>query len=255
MKDRLRDMLSSHDTLYGVICRDATLIDMELMAQTGYHVVWLDREHSAQSMSDMLHLARVAEYLGMTPMLRIPELSRTHVQTALDGGTRILTLPDVRTPDEARRFAEYGKYPPLGRRGVSTTAAGSGYALGSDIRNTLQAVNAMTRLMVMIESETGYQALDDILAVPGIDMLTIGPLDWATGMGLYGKEARAALAPRIEHALKASVRAGLIPAMFATDPELAAMYRTWGARILFIGEDVVMKRHSLEHTLKRFGAV
>lgn len=247
--DRLGELLHERERLYGVICRDATLIDIELMAQSGYNVVWLDREHGAQSMAEMLRLARTIEHLGMVPMMRISEGSRTHIQTALDGGIRLLALPDVRSPEEARRFVHLAKYPPLGGRGVSTTAAGAGYTLGDDTRQTLADVNAATRLMIMIENDTGYDALEAILAVAGIDLLTIGPLDWATSLGLYGVEARTRLLPKIEHTLRVAADAGVITAMFVSDEEVGKRYRDCGVRLFFIAEDIVLKRRSLEATI------
>ena len=49
MVDRLNDLLNEREFLYGMLCRDATLVDVELMAQAGYHIIWIDLEHSHQS--------------------------------------------------------------------------------------------------------------------------------------------------------------------------------------------------------------
>ena len=53
ISDRLGELLQEHEFLYGVICRDATLTDIELMAQAGYHIVWLDLEHCPQSVPEL----------------------------------------------------------------------------------------------------------------------------------------------------------------------------------------------------------
>ena len=62
----------------------------------------------------------------------------------------------------------------------------------------------------MIESDEACDALDGILAVEGIDMVTVGPMDWAVGLGLFGDEARARQAPKIERVLKTAAEAGRI---------------------------------------------
>ena len=131
-------------------------------------------------------------------MARIPELTRTQVQRLLDGGMEILTLPDVRSAAQAARLVQLGKFPPLGERGVSSSSAGTGFTLGSDPRRALGEADLRTSLMVMIESDEGYRALDDILEVEGIDMLTVGEMDWSVSLGLFGPEAKRALAPKIE---------------------------------------------------------
>ena len=249
--DRLKSMLENQDTLYGIICRDATNIDIELLAQAGYHVIWMDHEHSAQSLSEMLRLSRTIHHLGMVPMLRVSELSRTQIQAALDGGIHILTLPNVENPHQVQQFVRYGKYPPAGERGVSTTNAGADYSLGEDIQQTLQEVNDATHLMIMIESENGFNRLDEILAVDGIDMVTIGPLDWASKMEVYGSAAQQVLRPRIEEVIRSSSQTGKIVAMVAlSDADLTRQYHHLGVRIFFIGEDIVMKREKYADTLR-----
>ena len=90
MIDRLAQLLREHDRLFVMICRDATPTDVELMAQAGYHVVWLDLEHSPQPISDAVRLGRTVSHLGMVPLVRVPEMSRSHVQVLLDAGIEII---------------------------------------------------------------------------------------------------------------------------------------------------------------------
>ena len=249
MKDRLGELLDQHDVLYGVICRDATHSDVELMAQAGYHVVWLDLEHSPQSHGEALRLGRMATHLGMVPLVRIPELTRSHVQVLLDGGAQVLTLPDVRDAAQAARFVQLGKFPPLGERGASTTTPSTGYTLGTDPQRTFREANEATRLMVMIESDEGYEALDQILAVDGIDMVTVGQLDWSVGIGAYSPEAKAGLTPKVESVFTAAAKSGKIVTAGASNADEAAHYVGLGARVLFVGVDVALKRRAL------FGAI
>ena len=196
MQDRLGELLRENDVLYGLTCRDATVTDIELMAQVGYHIVWIDLEHGPQSAADAIALARTAAHLGMVPLVRMLELSRTHVQRLLDGGIQVLNLPDVSDAEEAAEFVRLGKYPPMGDRGVSSTSAGTGFSLGTDTRATLQRANEATHLMVMFEGDHAYENRKSILAVDGIDMATVGPMDWGTGLGLFGRKPNRTSRPR-----------------------------------------------------------
>jgi 2-keto-3-deoxy-L-rhamnonate aldolase RhmA len=252
MEDRLGDLLRENDVLYGLTCRDATVTDIELMAQVGYHIVWIDLEHGPQSTSDAIALARTAAHLGMVPLVRMLELSRTHVQRLLDGGIQVLNLPDVSDAEEAAEFVRLGKYPPMGDRGVSSTSAGTGFSLGTDTRATLQRANEATHLMVMFEGDHAYENRKSILAVDGIDMATVGPMDWGTGLGLFGKEAESYLAPKIDNLLADIRDAGKIATMSVTTPGAALRYREMGVRIFFLGVDVSMKRTMLTETLRPF---
>ncbi len=252
MSGRFRELLKTHDVLYGVICRDTTMTELELMAQIGYSVIFLDLEHSPQSTAEVLRLGRTISHLGMVPLVRIPELSRTHVQCLLDGGIEILTLPDVKNAAQASRLVQLGKFPPLGERGVSTSSAGTRFALGTDPQRALREANERTSLMVMIESDEGYEALDDILKVEGIDLVTVGEMDWSVSLGLFGPEAKQVLAPKIERVLTAAHRSGKILAMGGGRPQQAALYRKLGVRLFFVGVDVNLKRKMLSESLSGF---
>ena len=252
MIDRLSEILNEREFLYGMLCRDATMIDVELMAQAGYHIIWIDLEHSHQSTSEALRLCRFITHLGMVPLVRILEATRTHVQRLLDGGAQIINLPDVRSAQQAANLVELGKYPPLGERGVSSTSASTGFSLGSDTGETLKNANAASHLMVMFESDAGYTALDSILAVDGIDMVTVGPMDWSVGLGIYGEDAKAHLTAKIDNILKATEQAGKIATMTVPNVEQARAYVELGVRIFFLGVDVAMKRNNITDTVGSF---
>lgn len=249
MNDRLGGLLRENGVLYGLICRDVTLTDLELMAQTGYHIVWIDLEHGPQSTTQALQLGRMVTHLGLVPLVRILELSRTHVQRMLDGGIHIVTLPDVRDSSQAARFVELGKYPPLGQRGVSTTSAGTNFSLGANAEQTLRDANDATHLMVMFESDEAFEQRDAILSVQGIDLAIVGATDWSVGLGLYGDDARSHLAPKIEGILASISGAGKIAAMSVGSPEEVRLFHDRGVRIFFVGVDVSMKRKMLVDNL------
>ena len=235
-----------------MICRDATLTDLELMAQAGFHLVWLDLEHSPQSMADMVRLSRTIIHLGMLPIVRIPELLRTHVQPLADAGVPIIALPDIRDTDQAKHFVQLSKFPPLGQRGFSSTSAGIGFSPGSDIQRTLRQANDASHLMVLFESDVGYRALDAILAVEGIDIVTVGPMDWAISLGRHGDMAQSQLSPKIEHVLRVAAQAGKITAMTVSSPQQADDYFDLGVRLFFLGVDVAIKRSALTEMIGGF---
>jgi 2-dehydro-3-deoxyglucarate aldolase len=245
MNDRLGELLDENKALFGIVCRDATHTDLELMAQTGYHIVWIDLEHGPQSMTQAISLARTAKHVGLVPLVRIVKLSRTHVQAALDGGFQIVTLPDVRDSAEAKRFVELGKYPPMGNRGVSTTSAGTDFSLGDDPARTLRGANDATHLMVMFESDDAYEDREAILAVDGIDLAIVGLSDWSISLGLDLREAASLLGPRVDHILEDVSSAGKTAAMMVATPDDVRTYADRGARVFFVGVDISMKRGML----------
>ena len=252
MSNRLGQLLEENEFLYGVICRDVTFTDIELMAQEGYHIVWIDLEHSQQSTEEAIRLGRSVSHLGMVPLVRIRELSRTNVQPLVDGGVQVIVLPDVRSAEQAAELVQLGKYPPLGQRGFSSTNAGIGFKLDGDPNEILRQVNEATHLLVLFESDEGYEQLDDILAVEGIDMVGVGPMDWSISLGISGDAAKENLTPKIERVLTSAVRAGKILVVVPGSPEQAKYYLGLGARVFFVGVDIAMRRKILAESIKCF---
>ena len=254
MKDRLRELLGEHGILCGVICRDATFTDIEVLAASGCHVIWMDFEHSPVSMTRAAELCRLICHTGMVPMARIIELARTHVQGLLDWGYQVILLPDVRDERQASELIRLGTYPPRGDRGVSTSAAGLDFNLGSDVAGKLAEANAVTHLAVQFESDAGFERLDAICAMEDIDVVTVGPGDWAISSGLFGKE-KAALTPKVEQVIKTAADAGKTVAMGVGSAEQATRYVQLGARVLFAGVDVNLKRRVFQESLAPFQAL
>lgn len=242
MTDRLTELLNENRVLCGLVCRDPSFADMELLAAAGCHVVWLDMEHAAYDAKETVRLCRTIQHLGMVPMVRIPELLKTHVQMLLDGGARVILLPSVRDADQAAELVRLCKFPPVGERGIGSTAPVFGYSLGADPKKTLDEANAATHLMVQFEGDKGFDSLDAICAVAGIDMVTVGPLDWGAGLGFHGAERAAVMAPKVEAVLTGAAAAGKITAGIAVNEEQVRRYLGFGVRILFGGLDVALKR-------------
>lgn len=243
MKDRLAQLLDENDVLCGITCRDPSLTDIELMAMAGCHVVWMDLEHAPLTTARAVDLCRTITHLGMVPMVRIIELARTHVQALLDGGYQIVLLPNIRDASQAAQFVRLAKFPPQGERGASSSAAGLDFDLGNDPRRKLDEANAATHLMVQFESDTALGNLDEICAVQGIEMVTVGPIDWAAAAGLLGEEA-SRLTDKIERVLSVASEKGKITAMGVGTAEKAARYVELGVRVLFAGVDVNLKRRA-----------
>ena len=249
MTDRLSELLREKGVLCGVICRDPTPIEIELLAQAGCHVTWVDMEHAPFNPVEAAALFRTIVHLGMVPLVRLVDLTRTHVQLLLDAGAQNLLLPDIRNAAQARELVRLAKYPPVGERGVSSTSAAYDYRLGDDVRKTLQEANAATHLMVQVESDEGLCELDAICAVDGIDMATVGPADWAVGLGLYGPERDAIMSDKADAVIAKASVAGKIIAMTTDEEEQARRYVSMGVRMLFAGVDVNLKRRAFAGAL------
>ena len=242
MGDRLHELLETNDVLFGMLCRAPSMVDFELLAKAGYHVLWLDSEHAPYNPMEVVDYCRTITHLGMVPMVRLVELARTHVQLLLDGGAQILILPNARGADQAREFVQLSKYPPEGKRGLSSSCPALGYSLEPDLEKVLREANESTHLMVQIESDEGAENVESMCAVPGIDMLTVGPADWAVDLGLFGPDRVTTMARKTDDVMQRARRAGMITAATVGDEKQVRHYIDLGSRIIFTGVDVHFRR-------------
>ena len=143
-----------------------------------------------------------------------------------------------------------GKYPPIGRRGFSSTNASVGFQVVGDQLEVLRQVNDSTHLMVQFESDEGYEELDKILSHDGIDMIGVGPGDWSIDLGISGAAAEANLNPKLERVLTRSVSAGKIVVMGPGSSQQIRRFRELGARVFIVGVDVAMRRQVLAQSLR-----
>lgn len=92
---------------------------MEAIGLSGMDYVIIDKEHSPIGVETTLDMIRAAECHGLTPFVRIKDVSRPSVLKLLDIGAKGLIVPAVESTDDVTRLIEYGKYPPVGNRGMA----------------------------------------------------------------------------------------------------------------------------------------
>ena len=154
---------------------------IELIAEAGYRCAWVDMEHSHASLDKLSSMILAARTVGLDLFVRIPKGPYNQVIKPLELGAAGLIWPHCRSAEEARRFVSMGKFQPLGLRGMG---GGRDSRYGADdTAEYLDRANAQTLLGVMIEDAEGVEEAEEIAAVPGIDLLFVGPGDLSHSCG------------------------------------------------------------------------
>jgi 4-hydroxy-2-oxoheptanedioate aldolase len=157
----------------------------EQLAHSGYDWLLVDTQHGPmgyESLSGML--AGIANG-GAKSLVRVGGYQdRPGIQQALDMGSDGVLIPYINTADEARQAVSCARYPTAGTRSVyfpqrSMNRAGLlGYAGGA---------NENVILALQVETASCIKNIDEIAAVPGVDILFLGQNDLCMSMGLYEK--------------------------------------------------------------------
>ena len=151
--------------------------------QTGCDWVWTDQEHMPFGTESIGTLCVQGRQNGCAPVIRVPWNNRGDIKKAYDIGAVGVMVPQVNTPEAAADAVQWAKYPPTGERGIAPYFASY---LGLSPQDIMDNANDETILMLQMESVEAYENLDDILAVPGFEVLVVGPTDLSASLGVNG---------------------------------------------------------------------
>jgi 4-hydroxy-2-oxoheptanedioate aldolase len=158
------------------------------------------------------------------------------IKQYLDLGVQNLLIPMVNSAAEAEAAVAATRYPPHGVRGVGSALARA--ARWNRIPDYLARASDTVSVTVQIESEAAVAAVENILAVEGVDAIFLGPSDLAASMGLLGQQEHPRVRAAVEHCLAAATAAGKPAGVNAFNPSTARGYMAAGAAFVLVGADV-----------------
>lgn len=154
-----------------------------VVAALGLDFVFIDTEHIALDRSQVSQMCNSYRGLGLPPVVRIPSPDPYEACMALDGGAAGIIAPYVETPEQVRQLVGAVKYKPL--KGVRLQQLlENTKTTETELLKYLNKNNSGNALIVNIESVPAMNALDEILAVDGLDAILIGPHDLSCSLGI-----------------------------------------------------------------------
>lgn len=180
---QFREKLHAGERLYGTMIVSDSPRWPPVVSGLGLDFVFLDTEHVARDREKLSWLCQAYAAYGLPPVVRLPSPDPYQATAALDGGARGIIAPYVESTEEVRRMVGAVKFRPL--KGQKLRAALTGEApLEPQLLEYLAGYNEQNSLIVNIESVPALDALDEILAVPGLDGVLVGPHDLTTNLGV-----------------------------------------------------------------------
>ncbi|MEO1110348.1 MAG: HpcH/HpaI aldolase/citrate lyase family protein [Pseudomonadota bacterium] len=210
----------------------------EISAGAGFDWLLIDGEHAPNDLRSITAQLQVIAGRGSHAMVRPPIGETWIIKQLLDAGAQSLLIPMVESGAQAKALVDAVTYPPHGVRGV-----GSALARASDfaaIGDYLTTAREQICLLAQVENQKGMDALDDILAVDGLDGVFIGPSDLAADMGYIGKPGQAEVKAAVLDATKRIVASGKAAGILTLDQDLQAQCRALGATFIATEIDVTL---------------
>ncbi len=192
----------------GVLLRQARTVDMvKAMRSCGFDWLFIDMEHGSLSTDSAAQLCVAGLECGVTPIVRAPIMDTRTASKMLDNGALGIIMPRVETGEQARTIASQLRYAPAGHRSVIGTLPHFDF-MPPPLSEATRIMDAATLLAVIIETPTAVENIEEIAAVPGIDVLLIGSNDLTLEMGIHGQFAHPQFDDNVKRVIAAGARHG-----------------------------------------------
>lgn len=217
--NKLREKLNSGKTAIGshISLSDSSVT--EIMGDMGFDYLWIDMEHTSMSREDLRNHFVAARATGVSPIVRIPEVSQVQAKPILEMGPEGIVFPQVNSYELALEAVAACRYPPVGNRGWGPRRA---MHFGADM-TAQEYIRSSDDILTILQFENiaAYKELDKILSIEGLDVIMLGPCDLASSMGHIGDwfnpEVEAVVDDVFERVHKGGKKMGVSIGLFGTD--------------------------------------
>lgn len=235
-KNQLKQKLKQGEVVLGCFVNCAYPAFIEICGHAGFDFAVIDLEHGPLHTLVAEDLCRAADCVELAAIIRVRKNDAPQIQRALDIGSAGVQVPQIETKVDAEAVVRGAKYSPLGRRGISFyTRSGIYASAGTQITDQL---NEESLIVVHVEGKRGIDNIQEIVSVPHIDAIFLGPYDLSQSLGIPGQVQD----PRVVELMKTAVQtirnAGKAAGTFADTPEVAKQWIDAGVQYVTLGVDV-----------------
>ncbi|MBT1698099.1 2-dehydro-3-deoxyglucarate aldolase [Fulvivirgaceae bacterium PWU4] len=231
----LKKRLKQGETLHGCWLNLGSAVTAEIVGRAGFDWVLIDLEHGAGEEKDVMSQLQALEHSNTAALVRVESAAGQRIHRVLDMGAEGIMCPHINNGREAAMVAKGLHYPPAGTRGVAKMVRATGF--GQHFAEYYASATENILGIVQIETAQALDHLDEIAAVPNIDVLFIGPADLSMDLGIFGQFDH----PRFKDALRATVnaaqKAGKATGILFFNPDDYTTYHQLGIRFIGCGAD------------------
>lgn len=233
--NKLKSALTAGRPVFGLLNSIPSSLIVEMIGYAGYDFVILDMEHVGVNPETLENMIRAAESAGITPLVRVPSIAPDTIMRVLDCGAQGIVAPHITNKADAELAVAASRYYPLGNRGITggrTTGFGT-----IDLPTYFDRANREIMMVAMVEDRDGVDNIEEIVSVPGIDMVLEGAIDLSQSMGVPGQAQDLAVQRAIQH-IAACCRKHAVP--FCAIPRVDGQFDAWleqGVTAFLLGDD------------------
>jgi 4-hydroxy-2-oxoheptanedioate aldolase len=245
-RNLLRERLNAGQPTVGTHILSVWPTLVELIGHSGqYDYVEFTAEYAPFDMHDLDNLGRAFEVANLGGMIKIEQTQYTHqAMRAIGSGFQSVLFADIRSVEDAKLAVD-------AVRAETTMAAGArgrgrlGVGMRRDVGMVREGgqpvyVDALNDVVIaiMVEKKSCVDDLDNILSVPGIDMVQFGGSDFSMSIGKPAQHNDPEVVAAEKKTIEMALKKGLHPRVELRDPGQAKKYLDMGVKHFCIGWDV-----------------
>jgi 4-hydroxy-2-oxoheptanedioate aldolase len=242
MENKMKRKMKNGTPVIGTFFGLNSTLAVECLGLAGLDFLVIDSEHGPADVESTLNFIIAAELRGITPLVRVKNHNRDSILKMLDVGAKGLIIPCMENPDDVKNVVKYGKYYPIGQRGVAMARSG-GFGFepfsNGDIEKYFQVCNDETMLIPQCETRGFLENIEEICLIGGIDGIFVGPYDLSVALNKPAKFDDTEFLAAIKRILKATKAAGKFVFMHSGTPKEAKQYLKDGFNGVTLNQDVV----------------
>jgi len=222
------------------ICIKANLRDsrfISIAAMCGFDAVWIDFEHVPQSMDLVEQAVNAAAVYDTDILTRVARGPYSNLIQPFEADSAGIMVPHLMSLEDAKQVQYYTKFHPIGRRPIDGGNADGKFTL-VDANRYMEEANRERFVIVQIEDPEPVPEIEEIAALPGIDMLFFGPADFTQGAGIPNQFDHPLVAETRELVAKVARRHGKFAGTVGGIGNFKALVAL-GYNFISIGADVV----------------
>ncbi|MBI3586020.1 MAG: hypothetical protein HY088_02690 [Ignavibacteriales bacterium] len=227
---------------------------MQFLANAGFDFVLIDNEHGPFNLETIAELSRAAKFVGLTPIVRVPDITYTYVTQALDSGAQGVMIPRITNVQQVKDVIQMMKYPPAGKRGTVLGRGHTEFKSGS-LAEMMATANEESLLVVQIETKQALDTIEEIISVPGVDVAFIGPTDLSVALGVPGAMNDPTLIAAIEKIIGVCRRHKIVTAIQANDLDFGISWAKKGVRMVSFNSEAGLMMKAGKDAVAAIGGV
>jgi 4-hydroxy-2-oxoheptanedioate aldolase len=209
----------------------------EIAAAAGIDCLWPDMEHVANDWSVIEAQILAAKAHDVDVMVRVARGGYSNAIKPLELDATGIMVPHIMSLEEARSVIRMTRFHPVGRRPLDGGNADGGYAR-IDPKEYIRQANEQRFLVLQIEDPEPLAELDEIVSLPGLDIVFFGPLDFSHGLGVPGDLKHPEVLAARKRVAEAARKYGKFAGTTGSLHDIGE-FKAMGYQFLSIGADVL----------------